>query len=107
MRAHHEQKLEEKFVGIGGTIVWHVPQMAITILATDLAELAGPIGENTGKTGVRQAGIRSAAAAIEAATKCPAAVDRRICVGRKSARWPATVISWRWLYVNASLESPR
>src|SRR5260370_2375260 len=58
--------------------------MAITILATDVAELAGPIGENTGKTGVRQAGIRSAAAAIEAATKCPAAVDAVFGVGVKA-----------------------
>src|SRR5439155_12162746 len=58
--------------------------MAITILATDLAELAGPIGEDTGKTGVRQAGIRSAAAAIEAATKCPAAVDAVFGVGVKA-----------------------
>src|SRR5260370_41643376 len=48
--------------------------MAVTILATDLAELAGPICENTGKTSVRQAGVGGAAAAIEAAAQCPAAV---------------------------------
>src|SRR2546426_8942762 len=48
--------------------------MAIAILATDLAELAGPIGENTGKTSVRQVGICGAAAAIEATAESPAAV---------------------------------
>src|SRR5260370_41755183 len=47
--------------------------MAITILAADLAKFTGPIGENTGKTGVRQAGICGAAAAIEASADSPAA----------------------------------
>src|SRR5258708_15901107 len=55
--------------------------MAITILATDLAEFAGPIGENTGKTGVRQAGARGAAAAIESAANSPAAVDAGFRIG--------------------------
>src|SRR5438132_4836015 len=55
--------------------------MAITILATDLAKLAGPIGENTGKTGVRQAGIGGAAAAVEAAAQSPAAVDAIFGIG--------------------------
>src|SRR6266566_5097434 len=55
--------------------------MAITVLPTDLAELAGPIGENTGKTGVRQAGVGGAAAAIEAAAKSPAAVDAVFGIG--------------------------
>src|SRR5439155_26565169 len=65
VRTHHEKELEQKFVGIGEAIVGHIPQMAITILATDLAELAGPIGENTGKTSVRQVGVGGATAAIE------------------------------------------
>src|SRR6266403_1079638 len=55
--------------------------MAVTILATDLAELAGPIGENTGKTGVRQVGICGAAAAVEAAPDSPAAVDAIFRIG--------------------------
>src|SRR3989449_10478316 len=79
--AHHEQELEQKFVGVGEAIVGHIPQMAITILATDLAELAGPIGENTGKTSVRQVGICGAAAAIEAAAESPAAVDAVFGIG--------------------------
>src|SRR2546425_13263096 len=57
--------------------------MAITILATDLAELAGPIGENTGKTSVRQVGICGAAAAIEAAAESPAAGDAGLRLGEK------------------------
>src|SRR3989441_3961529 len=55
--------------------------MAITVLATDLAELAGTIGENTGKAGVRQTGVGGAAAAIEAAAEGPAAVDAVFGIG--------------------------
>src|SRR2546427_610055 len=55
--------------------------MAIAILATDLAELAGPIGENTGKTSVRQVGICGAAAAIEATAESPAAVYAGFGIG--------------------------
>src|SRR5213083_1184998 len=55
--------------------------MAITILATDLAELAGPIGENTGKTSVRQVGVGGATAAIEAAADSPAAIDAVFGIG--------------------------
>src|SRR5690349_9893432 len=55
--------------------------MAITILATDLAKLAGPIGENTGKTSVRQAGVGGPTAAIEAATDGPAAIDAVFGIG--------------------------
>src|SRR5258706_3159225 len=58
--------------------------MAITILATDLAELARPIGENTGKTSVRQAGVGGAAAAIEAAAESPPAVDAGLSIGIKT-----------------------
>src|SRR5260370_870673 len=55
--------------------------MAITVLPTDLAEFAGPIRENTGKTGVREAGVGGAAAAIEAAAESPAAVDAVFGIG--------------------------
>src|SRR5690242_19239537 len=55
--------------------------MAVTILPTDLTKLAGPIGENTGKTSVRQASVGGAAAAIEAATDGPAAVDAILGIG--------------------------
>src|SRR2546427_11522587 len=60
--------------------------MAIAILATDLAELAGPIGENTGKTSVRQVGICGAAAAIEATAESPAAGDGEFRVRIKGER---------------------
>src|SRR5947208_1496464 len=73
--------MEQKYGGIGEAIVGHIPQMAITILATDLAELAGPIGENTGKTSVRQAGVGGATAAIEAAADSPAAIDAVFGIG--------------------------
>src|SRR6266571_281100 len=55
--------------------------MAITVLPTDLAEFAGPIGENTGKTGVRQTGVGGAAAAIKATAESPAAVDAVFGIG--------------------------
>src|SRR5882724_11805541 len=81
VRAHHKKELEEQFVCVCVAQSRVVPEMSVAILATDLAELAGPIGEDTGKTGVRQAGIRSAATAIEAAAKSPAAVDAVFGVG--------------------------
>src|SRR6266446_1323289 len=58
--------------------------MAIAILATDLAEFAGPVGENTGKTCVRQAGVGGAAAAIEASANSPAAVEAVFRIGIKA-----------------------
>src|SRR5207244_12138017 len=42
---------------------------------------AGPIGENTGKTSVRQAGVGGAAAAVETATDSPAAIDAIFGIG--------------------------
>src|SRR5437879_12475704 len=67
-------------------MVWHVPHMAITIVATNLAKLAGPIGENTGKTSVRQAGVGGAAAAVETATDSPAAIDAIFGIGIEAER---------------------
>src|SRR5260370_7572221 len=49
--------------------------MAITVLATDVAEFGGPVGDDARKTGVRQAGVRGTAAAIETSAKRPAAID--------------------------------
>src|SRR4029453_15907260 len=49
--------------------------MTVTILTADLAELAGPIREDTGKAGIRQGGVVGVTAAIEAATNGPAAVE--------------------------------
>src|SRR5437762_8396741 len=75
VRAHHEKKLEQKLIGVGEARIGDVPQMAVTILATDLAELTRPIRQNTGKTGVRQTSVGGPGAAVEAATDGPAAVD--------------------------------
>src|SRR5260370_35954757 len=55
--------------------------MAITILATDLAEFAGPVSEDARKAGVRQSSVGGAAAAIEASAKSPAAINAVFGVG--------------------------
>ena len=75
MRAHYEQKLKQEFVGVRIFVRDGIPEMAEAILATDLAELTGPVGENTGKAGVGQFGIVGVAAAVKAAADGPAAVD--------------------------------
>src|SRR5467141_2797484 len=49
--------------------------MPEAVLSTDLAELAGPIGKNTGKAGVGEIGAGGPAAAVEAAAEGPAAID--------------------------------
>ncbi len=55
--------------------------MSVTILAPDLAELARPVGQNTGKPSIRQAGIGGAAAAVEASTDRPASVGAVFGIG--------------------------
>src|ERR1700736_1584545 len=49
--------------------------MSEAILTTDLAEFAGPIGDDAGETGVGEASVARVPAAIEAASNCPAAID--------------------------------
>ena len=74
MRAHHEQKLEQKFVGvreISGIGHRKVPE---AVLPTDLAKFAGPISKYAGKARVRQVGIHGVATAIEAPTNGPTAI---------------------------------
>src|SRR6202049_1796279 len=48
--------------------------MAEAILATDLAKLAGPISQDTGKAGIRQMGIGGVAATVETPADGPAAI---------------------------------
>src|SRR5262249_18369953 len=72
--AHHEKELKEYFVRVSELPLPVVPKMSVTILRTDLAELTRPIGENTGKTGVRQIGVSGVAGAVEAAAERPAAI---------------------------------
>src|SRR6266849_4162128 len=72
--AHHKKKLEKKFVGVR-EIRWTGRQMAKPVLPTDLAKLTGPIRQDTGKAGIRQTGVGSVAAAVEASADGPAAID--------------------------------
>src|SRR5882762_8179415 len=80
VRAHHKKKLEKNFIGIR-EIGWTGRQMAEAVLPTDLAKLAGPISQDTGKAGVRQTGIGGVAAAVEASPDGPAAIDAVFRVG--------------------------
>src|SRR5258708_40086956 len=74
VRAHHKKKLEKKFIGVR-EIGWSGRQMTEAVLPTDLAKLAGPISEDTGKAGIRQMGIGGVAASVEASADGPAAID--------------------------------
>src|ERR1700730_668931 len=75
MRAHHEQKLKKKLVGIRKIARIGNCKMPIAVLPADLAELTGPIGKYAGKACVRQMGIGGVAAAIEAPAYGPAPVQ--------------------------------
>src|SRR5258708_22533838 len=74
VRAHHKKELEKNFIGIR-KISGTGRQMSEAVLPTDLAELAGPIGEDTGKAGIRQTGVGGVAAAVEASADGPTAID--------------------------------
>src|ERR1700716_3798342 len=80
VRAHHKKKLEKNFIGIR-KISGTGRQMTEAVLSTDLAELAGPISQDTGKAGIRQTGIGGVAAAVEASADGPAAIDAVFRVG--------------------------
>src|SRR2546430_15906536 len=80
VRAHHEKKLEQQFVRVGVALIRVIPEVPITVLRTGLPELAWPVGENTGKAAIRQAGVGGVAGAVTAPADCPApahAVIRR------------------------------
>src|SRR6266436_698078 len=81
VRTHHKEKLKQEFVGvriIGGDRVGEMPE---AVLPADLAELAGPIGEDSGKAGVRQICVGGMAAAVKAAADGPAAVGAVFGIG--------------------------
>src|SRR6266850_2368851 len=81
VRTHHEEKLKQEFVGvriIGCDRVGETPE---AVLTADLAELAGPVGEDSGKAGIRQICIRCVTAAVKAAADGPAAVGAVFGVG--------------------------
>src|SRR6266851_5179054 len=71
--AHHEEKLEQKLVGVREVTGIRQREMSEAVLATDLAKLAGPVGKNSGKAGVGEIGVVGVAAAVEAAADGPAA----------------------------------
>src|SRR5438309_2083526 len=72
--ADHEKKLEQQFVRVGIALIRVIPEMPVTVLRTDLTELAWPVGENTGKAGVRQVGVGGVAGAVKASADGPAPV---------------------------------
>src|SRR5260370_7132535 len=75
MRAHHEQKLEQELISVRKIARSAEGEMPKAVLPADLAELAGPVGKDTGKAGIGQIGIGGAAAAVEASADGPAAID--------------------------------
>src|SRR6266481_7698120 len=81
VRAHHKEKLKQEFVGVRIVGCDRIGEMPETILSADLAELAGPVGEDSGKAGVRQICVGGMAAAVKAAADGPAAVGAVFGVG--------------------------
>src|SRR6266851_7549110 len=73
VRAHHKKELEKNFIGIR-KISGTGRQMSEAVLTTDLAELARPIRQDTGKAGIGQTGVGGVAAAVEASADGPAAI---------------------------------
>src|ERR1700737_2836209 len=69
-----DKELEKKFVGVGKS-VGRSGETPKAILTTNLAEFAGPIGDDAGETGIGEASVARVPAAIEAASNCPAAID--------------------------------
>src|SRR6266436_2811039 len=81
VRTHHKEKLKQEFVGvriIGGDRIGEMPE---AVLPADLAELAGPVSEDSGKAGIRQICIRCVTAAVEAAADGPATVGSVFGIG--------------------------
>src|ERR1700694_4095110 len=93
VRAHHKKKLEKKFIGIR-EIGWSGRQMTEAVLPADLAKLAGPISEDTGKAGIRQMGIGGVAAAVEASADGPAAIYAVFGVGVQTKSMLRLEKSW-------------
>src|SRR6266850_1726898 len=81
MRTHHKEKLKQEFVGVRVVGCDRIGEMPEAVLAADLAELAGPVGEDSGKAGIRQICIRWVTAAVKAAADGPAAVGAVFGVG--------------------------
>src|SRR5258708_16746515 len=75
MRAHHEQKLEQELISVRKIARNAEGEMPKAVLPADLAELAGPVGKDTGKAGIGQIGIGGAAAAVKASADRPATID--------------------------------
>lgn len=82
MRAENKQKLEAQFVGIEFFSIARK-----TVLPSDLAELAWPIRQNRGETGVAQISVLGASAAVKAAANGPPAREP-VLAGRVEAKGP-------------------
>jgi hypothetical protein len=74
MRTHHKEKLKQEFVGVRIIGCDRIGEMAEAVLAADLTELAGPISEDSGKTGVRQICVGG----VALRSKRPPIVQRRL-----------------------------
>ena len=81
MCTHHKEKLKQEFVGVRIIGRHRIGEVAEAVLAADLTELAGPIGEDSGKTGVRQICVGGVATAVKAATDGPAAIGPVLSIG--------------------------
>src|SRR6266404_1152636 len=81
MRTHHKEKLKQEFVGVRIIGCDRIGEMPEAVLASDLAELAGPVGEDSGKAGIRQICVGGVTAAVKAAADGPAAVGAVFGVG--------------------------
>src|SRR5260370_3435184 len=75
MRAHHEQKLEQELISVRKIARNAEGEMPKAVLPADLAELAGPVGKDTGKAGIGQISMGGAGAADEASGDGRAAID--------------------------------
>ena len=81
VRTHHKEKLKQEFVGVRIIGVDRVGEMAESVLATNLAKLAGPVRQDSGKAGVRQICVGGMAAAVKAAADGPAAIGAIFGIG--------------------------
>src|SRR6267378_2900986 len=81
VRTHHKEKLKQEFVGVRIIGCDRIGEMPEAVLAADLAELAGPVGEDSGKAGIRQICVAGMAAAVKAAADGPAAIGAVFGIG--------------------------
>ena len=79
MGAENEDELEQQLI-----TVLAFSEMSEAVLAADLAELAGPVSENSRKTVIDQIRGTGSARTIKAASDRPSAVEAVIAGGKKT-----------------------